>query len=117
MAEQDASSLAAMQARQAALLTRHGELASADRTLAAALASAHAAAIEGIGRLEAIAVEIETAVQNQVALAIDTPMGAQTFHQFLLAKQREVIAIVSAARELDGASKAALESLRTQYSP
>ena len=116
MAEQAGTSVAAVQARQAALLSRHGELADADNTLAAALAGAHNAAVEGVSRLDAIAAEIETAVQNQGALQIDTPMGARAFHKLLVAKQREIIAIVSDARELDRAKKAALESLRTLYS-
>ncbi len=116
MAEQAGSSVEAIRAEQAALLSRHGELADADHALAAALAGAHAAAVEAVSRLDAIAAEIETAVHNQVALEIDTPMGAREFHKFLIAKQREIIAIVSDARELDRVKKAALESLRTQYS-
>lgn len=116
MAEQAGYSVAAIQARQAALHSRHGELVDADRTLAAALASAHAAAVDGVSRLDAIAAEIETAVQNQVALAIDTPLGVRIFHQFLIAKQREIMAIVSDARELGRAREAELASLRSQYS-
>lgn len=116
MAEQAGSSVEAIRAKQAAVLSRHGELADADGTLAAALASAHTAAMEGIARLDAIAAEIETAVQNQVALDIDTPVGARAFHRFLISKQREIIAIVSAARELDRAQMEALESLHTRYS-
>ncbi|MGH3636646.1 DUF4226 domain-containing protein [Mycobacterium sp.] len=115
MAEQAGSGVAAIRARQAALQSRHGELADADHALAAALASAHAATVEGVSRLDAIAAEIETAVHNQVALAIDTPMGARAFHMFLIAKQREIIAIVSDARELDRAQKSALESLCPPY--
>ncbi len=42
MSEQDRSSLAAIQARQAALATLHGAVADADRVLAEALADAHA---------------------------------------------------------------------------
>jgi hypothetical protein len=116
MAEQASSSVAAIRARQAALLNRHGELADADRTLAAALASAYAATVEAVSRLDAIAAEIDIAAQNQRALAMDTPVGARAFHKFLIAKQREIIAIVSDAREFERAQKTALESLRTQYS-
>lgn len=116
MPEQAGTSAAAIRAKQAALLSRHGELTHADRTLAAALASAHAAAVEAVSRLDTIAAEIESAVQNQIALQVDTPMGARAFHKFLIAKQREIIAIVSDARELDSEKKGALEYLRTQYS-
>ncbi|KAA8966473.1 DUF4226 domain-containing protein [Mycobacterium sp.] len=117
MAEQASSSVAAVRARQAALLHRHGELTDADHAVVAALRHAYAATVEGVNRLDAISAEIEAAVQNQAALAVDTPMGARAFHKFLLAKQREIISIVTAARELDHANKAALESLRGRYSP
>jgi hypothetical protein len=116
MAEQASSSVAAMRARQAELLNWQSGLADADRTLVAALLRAHAATVEGVSRLDAIAAEIETAVHNQVALSIDTPMGALAFHKLLIAKQREIMSIVSDARELGHAEKAALESLRTRYS-
>lgn len=116
MAEQAGSSVEAIQASQAALLSRHGDLADADRTLAAELASAHGAAVGAVAHLDAIAAEIETAVQNQIALGADTPTGAREFHKFLIAKQREIIAVVSDMRGLDHAKKAALESLCTQYS-
>lgn len=115
MAERAGSSIEAIAAKQAAVLDRNGELADADHTLAAALADAHAAAVDSVARLDAIGAEIQAAVHNQVALHIDTPLGARAFHKFLIAKQREIIAIVSAARELDRAQKAALESLQTHY--
>lgn len=115
MAEQAGFSVEALQARQAALLSRHDDLADADHTMVAALDRAHAAVVDGVSRLDAIAAEIETAVHKQSALEIDTPLGAREFHKFLIAKQREIIAIVSTARELDRAQKEALESLRTQY--
>ena len=60
--------------------------------------------------------ELETRfVKNQAALAVDTPMGAREFQRFLIAKHREIIAVVSRAHELDGAKKTALETLRSQY--
>jgi len=116
MAEQASSSVAAMRARQAELLNWQSGLADADRTLVAALLRAHAATAEGVSRLDAIAADIETAVHNQVALSIDTPSGALAFHKFLIAKQREIMSIISDARELGHAEKAALQSLRTRYS-
>lgn len=115
MAEEPGSSTEAVQAKQAALSIRHGEVADADRTLAAAVARAHAAATAGIARLDAIAAEVETAVQNQTALGIDTPVGARAFHTFLIAKQREIIAVVTDARELGRAETVALESLLGLY--
>ena len=46
---------------------------------------------------------------------IDTPLGAREFQTFLVAKQREIAAIVGRAHELDRAKAAVLESLRAQY--
>ncbi len=108
-------SIGAMQARQSALASQHGTAADADRVLAEVLASAHAAIRESIRRLDAIAEEIDRAAQHQAGLAVDTPMGAREFQKFLLAKQREIAAIVVDARELDHAKKAVLQNLRAQY--
>lgn len=115
MAEQTGHSVAALQARQAALAQRHSDAADADRVLAETLATAHAVSIESISRLSAIAGEIENAVQNQHAHALDTPTGAREFQRFLIAKQREIMGIVARAHELDSAKRAELEALRPQY--
>jgi len=115
MSEQAGPSIAALKARQAALASQHSTVADADRVLAEALVSAHAAIRESISRLDAIADEIDRAVPDQANLAVDTPMGAREFQKFLVAKQREIAAIVANARELDGAKSAVLERLRAQY--
>lgn len=115
MADQSGHSVAALQARQAVLAQQHTDAAEADRVLAEALAAAHTASVESIGRLDAIGGEIENAVRNQAALALDTPMGVREFQQFLIAKQREIIGVVSRAHELDHAKNAVLESLQSQY--
>lgn len=115
MAEQIGHAGAAHQARQAALSRQHSVAADADHVLAETLAAAHAATVEGASHLDAIAGKIANAVRNQAALAIDTPMGAREFQKFLVAKQREIIAVVSGVHELDGAKKAVLESLQPQY--
>jgi HPt (histidine-containing phosphotransfer) domain-containing protein len=115
MAEQIGHAVAALQARQAALARQHSAAAEADRVLAEALAVAYAETVEGASRLDEIAAEIEDAVRNQAALAVDTPMGAREFQRFLIDKQREIIAVVSHAHTLDEAKKTALESLRSQY--
>ncbi|HEY0227833.1 MAG TPA: DUF4226 domain-containing protein [Mycobacterium sp.] len=108
-------SLAAIRARQSALASQHGSVADADRVLSEVIASAHAAIRESIRRLDAIADEIDRAAPNHAALATDTPMGAREFQKFLIAKQREIAAVVSAAHELDRAKAAVLQSLRGQY--
>lgn len=104
-----------MMTRQSQLANRHGAVADADRVLAEVLASAHAAAREGVRRLDAIAEDIERAVVQQADLALDTPMGTREFHRFLLAKQREIAAVVADARELGRAKGVVLESLRARY--
>jgi hypothetical protein len=115
MSEQSGPSVAAIQARQVALTNQHGTVADADRVLAEVLASAHAAIRESIRRLDAIADEIERAAPGRDGLAVDTPMGAREFQKFLVAKQREIAAIVADADELDRAKTAVLEGLRAQY--
>jgi hypothetical protein len=115
MAQQARRSIDAIGEKQAALSRQHNAAADADHALAEALASAHAATIEGITRLDAIAAEIDRAVQNQTALGLDTALGAREFQKFLVGKQREILAVVSGARELDGAKKAVLETLREHY--
>jgi Domain of unknown function (DUF4226) len=115
MAEQAGPSVAALQARQSALASQYSTVADADRVLTEVLADAHAAIHESSRRLDAIADEIDRAVSGQANLAIDTPLGAREFQQFLIAKQREIAAVVTDAHELDRAKTAVLESLRGQY--
>lgn len=115
MAEQTGPSVAALKARQAALSGQHSAAVDADRVLVQELAGAHAAAVDGASRLDAITREIDNAIQNQAALAVDTPMGAREFQRFLIAKQRQIIAVVSQLHELDRAKKDVLESLWPQY--
>ena len=72
MAEQAGLSIGAIGQKQAALSKRHAAAAEADRALVEALASAHAATVEGVRRLDAIAAEIDSAVTNQADLGLDT---------------------------------------------
>ena len=115
MSEQAGLSVAAIQTRQAALVSRHATAVEADRVLAEVLASARAAIRESISRLDAIAADIDRAAPGRADQGGDTPLGAREFQKFLVAKQREIAAIVARAHELDRANKAVLESLRTQY--
>ncbi len=103
--------------RQAALSARYTVSADADHALAEALAKAHATTVESIRRLDAIAAEIDAAVSNQASLALDTAIGAREFQKFLIAKQQEISAVVSRARDVDGATRAALDELRENYTP
>jgi uncharacterized protein DUF4226 len=115
MAEQAGQAIAAVGERQAALSRQHGAAADADRALSEALASAHAATVEGVQRLDAIAAEIDRAVANQAAVGLDTAIGARELQRFLIAKQREILAVVSDAHELAVAKKAVLDKLAEHY--
>lgn len=113
MAEQTGPSMDAIQARRAALVSRHNAIADADRVLTEVLASAHAEMRASVSRLDAIAAEIDRAVSDQSA--IDTPLGAREFQRFLVAKQREIAAVVAHAHELAQAKGAVLDGLRESY--
>ncbi len=117
MSEQTGPSLGAIQARQSTLVSQHHTAAEADRVLAEVLASAHAATRESIRRLDAIGEEIDRAAADRTDLAADTPMGVREFQRFLLAKQREIAAVVTDAHELDRVKRAALDRLRAEYAP
>jgi len=108
-------SVAALQTRQAALATQRDTVADADRVLAEVLASAHAAIRESVRRLDAIADEIDRAASGRTELAVDTAMGAREFQKFLVAKQREIAAVVADAQELGRAKTVVLERLQVQY--
>ena len=115
MSEQAGSSPAAIQAQQATMLRLHSTVVDADRVLAEALTSAHAVMRESVSRLDSIAAEIDRVASGQANPAVDTPMGARELQKFLVAKQREIAAIVAHAHELDRAKSAVLQSLRAQY--
>ena len=108
-------SIGAIGDQQTALAQQHTAAAEADRALAEALARAHAATVEGVRRLDAIGAEIDSAVTNQAAFGLDTAVGAREFQRFLVAKQREILAVVSEAQEVDGAQRAVLDRLGEHY--
>lgn len=113
MAEQTGPSIAAIQAQQAGLASRHSAISDADRALMDALATAHAEMREGVRRLDAIAAEIEQAVSDQSAA--DTPLGAREFQRFLVAKEREIAAVMAHVRDVAQAKSAVLQGLREHY--
>lgn len=115
MPEQPGPSVEAVAARRAALASQHGAASEADRVLMDVFDSAHAAARESVRRLDSIAEQIDRAVASQADLAVDTPMGAREFQKFLMAKQREIAAVVTRARELNHAKTAVLKNLRARY--
>ena len=115
MSEQAGPAVAALRARRAALASKHVSLVEADQALAEVLASAHAALRESIRRLDAITDEIDQAACGEADFTVDTAVGAREFQKFLVAKQREIAAVVADARELGHAKAVALEGLRDQY--
>jgi hypothetical protein len=113
--EMAGGSIDAIGDRQTALAARQAASTEADRTLAQALADAHATALESLQRLDAIAAEIDGALTNQGALALDTAIGAREFQKFLLAKQQEISTVVKQARDLGSARAATLDKLHEHY--
>lgn len=111
MSDQAGSSIGGIAARQAELAVRHHAATEADRVLTVTLASAHEAVRDSVRRLDAIAAEIDRARQ----LAVDAPLGAREVQRFLLAKQRDIAAVVADAREVSRANGAVLQGLRAQY--
>lgn len=111
MSDQAGFSIAAIAARQAELAIRHRTATDADRVLTETLASAHEALVDSLRRLDAIADEIERARR----LAVDAPLGAREFQRFLLAKERDIAAVVTDARESSRAKGTVLQRLQAQY--
>lgn len=102
--------MAAAQAREAALAVQHAGAISADRALAEVVTGAYTATSEAIAQLGALTVEVDNRARD--AIAIDTPLGAREFQRFLIARQREVIAVVNAAHRDAAANAARLRSAR-----
>ena len=111
MAEQAGLSIGAIGEQQAALSRQHAAAATPTAPSRKHSPARMRQRVEGIRRLDAIAAEIDSAVTNQAAIGLDTAMGAREFQKFLIAKQREILAVVSDAHELDAAKKAVLEKL------
>lgn len=115
MTEQAGVGATGVHTRRATLSTQYSAAVDADRVLAEALAAAHAATLDGVSRLDAIAAEIDRAVATPERFALDTAWGAREFQRFLLAKQREIAAVVSHAHQLDGAQRLVVQSLQVHY--
>lgn len=109
---QQGSSAAALAAARQALAARDADLADADRVLAAAVADAHAVAVESIGRIDAIKSEINAAVTDQPK---DTAASAHEFGRHLVAKNRDIAAVVTEAAAVAQAKTVVLKELRDRY--
>ena len=105
----------AARAREAALIQRFRMSAGADRAMIPAVLSASARAIAGRERLNVIAAEIDSAVANHYALALNSPAGVRNFSRFLLGKTQDIKQVVADAVADSAAKAAMLRSLRPFY--
>lgn len=95
-----------------ALAARDAELADADRALIDVVAGAHAVAVESVRSIDVIASDIETAAAEEPK---DGPAAAREVERRLLAKNREIADVVSAARAEAEAKTIALRELTDRY--
>jgi hypothetical protein len=102
----------ALAAARQALAARDADLADADRVLADAVASAHAIAVDSLGRIDAITADVEAAATEQPR---DNPAGAREVGRHLVTKSREVTEVISAARAAVDAKTVALKELAERY--
>jgi hypothetical protein len=115
MSEDAGSSVSALAEVGDALSARHDALVAADQALAAAVTEAHTVTVEALARLDAIGAEVENAVAQQHLLALDTAAGARDFQHFLLARHRDIIAVVDDALTRADITAAQLAGLRDNY--
>jgi hypothetical protein len=115
MSEEAGSSPSAIAARRAALSARHHALVNADQILAAAISEAHAVTVDAKSRLDTIGAQIDDAVAHQDLLALDTPEGVRDFQHFLLARHRDIIAVVTDAVARADAHAAQVQGLADLY--
>lgn len=94
------------------LAQRGQDLFDADREFDGLLRAAHELSATAVARLDQISASIESAVQ---AHPIESPVEAREFSRFLLAKHREVIAIVGEARADIDAKTVALQAMIDRY--
>jgi len=117
MAEQSGQSIAAIAARLSTLADQHSALADADMALRDALAQAYTITVQSRAALDRIEDEVETMVRRQHSLSPESALGALEMHRFLLAKQREIIAVVTGARDAAKTEEAAIQRLIPSYQP
>ncbi len=101
----------ALQAARRQLAARDADLADADRMLAETVAGAHRIAVESIGRIEAIASEIEAATDQPK----DSAAGGREVGRHLVAKSRELADVVSQASDAVHAKTVVLRQLADRY--
>jgi hypothetical protein len=115
MPEEVGLAVDAARAREAMLIQRFRLSAGADRSMIPAVSRAAARVLAGRERLDLIAAEIDNAVANQDALALNTPAGARNFSGFLLAKTQDIKQVIADALADCSSNAALLRSLRPFY--
>lgn len=79
------------------LVSTSAESSAADGELAEIARGAHTETLNYRARLERISNEIEQRVQQQDPTTVKSPVETSEFHQFLLAKQRQIVRILTEA--------------------
>lgn len=116
MAEQAGPSVTAIRAKQAVLADQYRSAAKADQVLADVVRGGYAGTVATRRRLDTIAAEIAARVEDSIGSAVSTPLGMREMQRFLISKQRELIAVVTDARQDAAARHELLESLPARYS-
>lgn len=102
----------ALDAAGAALSARDRDLADADAALTAVLHAAYRTAAGCVRRIDGVRAEIDAAV---AAARFDSAAAAREFGAFLVAKNREIIALLTEARAHADATTLALQALADRY--
>lgn len=102
----------ALEAARRLLAARDAELGDADRMLTETVAAAHRIAVDAIGRIDAIESDVEATATDQ---SRDTAAGAREVGRNLVAKNREIAAVVSDTRDAVAAKTVALKAIAEQY--
>jgi hypothetical protein len=105
----------AARARETVLAASVRVPSAADGVLVPALQAAYLSALRGRRQLDTILADIEGAVANQQALALDTPVGAASFSRFLAVKTADINRVVGETAAESQARTATLRSLRPSY--
>jgi hypothetical protein len=104
----------ALEAARRALAARDADLSEADRALAEAIHGAYTIAVDSINRIDAINAEVDAAATDHPK---DTAAGAREIGHHLLAKNREIAAVIIEAQAAAEAKTIALKGLTERYRP
>lgn len=102
----------ALESARRALAARDADLVDADRALADAVAGAHAAAVESVRRIDAIGADLDAAVGQSPR---DNPAQARELSRTLLAKNRDIAAVVTEAKAVAHSKAVELKELTERY--